>query len=53
VDDVFVPGGPYCPGEVELWESMLETYHVLLVPGALRAAAEPGWFVACVAGKAS
>ena len=32
-------------GEADLWESMLETYNLLLAPGALRGAAEPGWFL--------
>jgi hypothetical protein len=32
-------------GEAELWESMLETYNLLLAPGALRGAAEPGWYL--------
>ena len=35
----------------ELWESLLETYGLLLAPGALRGAAEPGWFLCCVNGR--
>lgn len=38
-------------GEAELWESLLETYGLLLAPGALRGAAEPGWFLCCVNGR--
>jgi hypothetical protein len=39
--------------EAELWESMVETYGVLLVPGALVEPAEtrPGTFLACCAGR--
>ena len=33
---------PDWEGEADLWESMLETYNLLLAPGALRGAAEPG-----------
>lgn len=42
---------PDWEGEAELWESMLETYALLLAPGALRGATEPGWFLICVAGR--
>jgi hypothetical protein len=42
---------PDWEGEADLWESLLETYGVLLAPGALRGAAEPGWFLMCVAGR--
>lgn len=38
-------------GEAELHESLLETYGLLLVPGMLRGAHEPGWFLLCVAGR--
>lgn len=42
---------PDWEGEAELWESMFETHGVLLAPGALRDAREPGWFLVCVAGR--
>jgi hypothetical protein len=29
----------------------VETYGVLLAPGMLRGASEPGWFLMCVAGR--
>ena len=38
-------------GEVELWESLLETFGLLLLPGALRGTARPGSFFACPLGK--
>uniref|UniRef100_A0A7S0SN20 Uncharacterized protein n=1 Tax=Mantoniella antarctica TaxID=81844 RepID=A0A7S0SN20_9CHLO len=42
---------PDWEGEADLWESMLETYNLLLAPGALRGAREPGMFLMCVAGR--
>lgn len=42
---------PDWEGEAELWESLFETHGVLIAPGALRGAREPGWFFVCVAGR--
>ena len=42
---------PTWEGEADLHASLVETYGVLLAPGMLRGAAEPGWFMMCVAGR--
>ena len=42
---------PTWEGEADLHASLVETYGVLLAPGMLRGAAEPGWFLMCVAGR--
>ena len=42
---------PTWEGEADLHASLVETYGVLLAPGMLRGASEPGWFLMCVAGR--
>lgn len=42
-------GGSWA-GEARVWDQLASVHRVLLVPGCLCGAAEPGWFRACVAG---
>ena len=42
---------PTWEGEADWENSLVETYGILLAPGMLRGAAEPGWFLMCVAGR--